>query len=66
MVLLNFTVLVRAPLPKVWSYFSRFENVSEWDPNIKSSVISHKTENMVGTKFDLVTLFKGKEAEISY
>ena len=40
MVFLNYTILVKAPLPKVWSYFSRFETISEWDPNVKSAKIS--------------------------
>ena len=60
MVFLSFTVLVKAPLPKVWDYFSKFENVAQWDPSSKSIKAKEIKENMIGTKYDVVTIFNGK------
>lgn len=34
MVKLSFTAYVPAPLPQVWAFFSKFENVGQWDPSI--------------------------------
>ena len=60
MVKINFVIFTHAPLPKVWNYFARFENVAEWDPNVKSSKLSKETSNMIGSTYDLVTIFNGK------
>lgn len=61
MVKLAFTVYVPASLPKVWDFFSKFENLPQWDPNTPSVIPKIKTPNMIGTVYDVKTLFKGKE-----
>ena len=66
MVLLNFTLFVRAPLPTVFAYFSRFEKIAEWDPNVKESKLTKETKTMLGSQYDLVTVWKGKESDITY
>lgn len=35
MVRLSFIEVAPAPIETVWAYFSRFENIAEWDPNTK-------------------------------
>lgn len=60
MVLLNFSFVCKASLPQVWSYFSRFENIAQWDPNVRSAKLAKDAPGVIGSKFDLVTIWKGK------
>lgn len=60
MVKLSFTVYVPAPLPKVFEFFGKFENVSQWDPNTNAVIPLKETANIVGTTYNVKTMFNGK------
>jgi uncharacterized membrane protein len=60
MVKLSFTVYVPAPLPQVWAFFSKFENVPKWDPNTTAVTIKKNSDKKIGTLYDVKTLWKGK------
>lgn len=49
MVLLEFTIAVNAELERVWTYFSRFEAIPEWDPNTRSAKVLKKVPGEVGS-----------------
>ena len=66
MVLLSYTIQVRAKLQEVWEYFSKFENIKEWDPNVRKATVRNSPPELLGTTYDLVTVFKGNESEIVY
>ena len=66
MVLLQFKIIIKANIKTVWDYFSRFENIQEWDPNVRTSKIGIEKPGRVGTTYDLVTVFKGNESDITY
>ena len=66
MVKLSFSFFTPASLPNVWAYFSRFDNIAQWDPNVRSSKVLKQTEGAVGSTYDLVTIWKGKESSMVY
>jgi len=59
MVNLKFSVVVPRPLEEVFGYFSRFETISEWDPNVRESKLRRNLENRLGQEYDLITVWKG-------
>lgn len=60
MVLLSYTIQVKAKLEDIWEYFSKFENIEEWDPNVRKSKVGQIKAEMLGTTYNLVTEFNGK------
>lgn len=66
MVKLSFIEYAPAPLPKVWEYFSKFENIAEWDPNTKRITPKSSTPGKVGSTYTIITLWKGDESELDY
>jgi ligand-binding SRPBCC domain-containing protein len=59
MVKLSFTAYVPAPLPQVWAFFSKFENVAQWDPSIPAIKIKKQNPNKIGTLYEVKTVFRG-------
>lgn len=59
MVLLSYSIQVKAPRQQVWDYFSRFERIEEWDPNVSKSKVGKRMPELIGTTYDLVTVFNG-------
>lgn len=45
MVQLEFEVEVSGDFESVWKYFSKFQNLPDWDPNTKQSVATKKNVN---------------------
>lgn len=66
MVLLEFTIPVNAELKRVWDYFSRFEIITEWDPNTRGCKPLRKTANEVGSEYEIITFFNGTTSTVHY
>ncbi|KAL6051125.1 Polyketide cyclase [Balamuthia mandrillaris] len=70
MVKLSFRTVVPGKVDQVFQYFANFANIAEWDPGCKSSKLcasSSGSEGVAeGTRFDLVTVFKGRESKMTY
>ena len=68
MVKLYFQTIVNLTLKESWSYFGNFINISQWDPNIESSVLHEKpnVESHIGEVYRLVCLMNGKPSTIDY
>jgi|LakMenEpi03Aug12_release.lakeMendotaPanAssembly.Ray.scaffolds.fasta_scaffold1537444_1 hypothetical protein len=66
MVKLGFKLKIRAPLSKVWEYYSNFENIVEWDPNTTYCKEVRPSPNKVGGQYLLKSLFNGKESSLVY
>lgn len=47
-------------------YMSNFANSATWDPGVKSASQLSAGEIGLGTKFQLVTLFNGREVPLTY
>ena len=66
MVQLKFTVQIAAELEEVWAYFSDFANISQWDPNAKSVSPMKEEKGRVGSTYDLISIWNGKESHLTY
>jgi hypothetical protein len=66
MVLLEFTIQVAASLKPVWDYFSRFEAITEWDPNTKGCKPLKKVPGEIGSTYEVTTVFNGSESVVEY
>lgn len=66
MVLLSFLVEVDAPFQEVWKFFQKFENVPEWDPNIKKVEVIKSTGNETGSIYNLTSTIYGQESVMKY
>mmetsp|Transcript_191 Transcript_191/g.241 ORF Transcript_191/g.241 Transcript_191/m.241 type:complete len:152 (+) Transcript_191:353-808(+) len=66
MVLLKEVIKVNTTKEKAFKYIAQFANASKWDPGVVKSVQSTPGEVKVGTKYSLVTVWKGKESEMEY
>uniref|UniRef100_A0A7S3LLN1 Polyketide cyclase/dehydrase n=1 Tax=Aplanochytrium stocchinoi TaxID=215587 RepID=A0A7S3LLN1_9STRA len=66
MVLLKEIRVVNSNKEKAFNFIAQFANASKWDPGVVSSVQDTPGEVAVGTKYSLVTTFKGKESQMTY
>jgi|JI9StandDraft_1071089.scaffolds.fasta_scaffold249533_1 hypothetical protein len=66
MVHLEFTIPVNANLERVWAYFSRFEVITEWDPNTRGCKVIKKTPQEVGSEYDIITVFNDSTSVVRY
>jgi uncharacterized protein YndB with AHSA1/START domain len=59
------SVVTTAPLDKVFTYLSDFENTTEWDPG---TVDTRRVlgDGGVGTKYHNVSQFMGRKTELEY
>ncbi|KAL6078149.1 Polyketide cyclase [Balamuthia mandrillaris] len=65
MVKVSFRTVVPGKVDQVFQYFANFANIAEWDPGCKSSKLFSEGVRE-GTRFDLVTVFKGRESKMTY
>lgn len=66
MVVLSFSFFADDTIDKVAAYFSNFETIMEWDPNVKKSKLIKETNNKVGSEYALVTIWGDKQNDIVY
>lgn len=66
MVKLSYSFKLKASFEEVWTYFSHFENIAEYDPCVKSVAFLDQGDKNVGRKFDITTLHHGKEGKMAY
>jgi hypothetical protein len=52
-------VTVQRPITEVFEYFSRFETISEWDPNVRQSKLTKSTASHIDDQYELITVWKG-------
>ncbi len=57
---------VSASIEKAYDYAANFENIENWDPGVVSSNKATDGPPAVGSAFDLVTVFKGRESDMTY
>ena len=43
-----------------------FSTIPEWDPNVKSCKVVKRTDKEVGSTYEIVSLFNGKESTVIY
>ncbi len=67
MVLLSFIIKIsNSTKEEAFRFVSNFNTLSLWDPGCVSSKQATPGEIKVGTQFDLITVFKGKESPIKF
>lgn len=66
MVKLAFSITVNAPVDQVFGYFSRFETIREWDPNVRESQLVSMSEGHIGDEYRLITIWKDEESCMTY
>lgn len=66
MVKLSFTLNINAPVGEVFNYFSRFETIKEWDPNVRESRLVSSTKDHIGDEYHLVTIWNGQDSCMTY
>lgn len=68
MVLVRRTAVVAGARQKVFDFISNFDNIARWDPGTVKATRrdSSSGKPQLGTTFDLVTVFKGSEANMVY
>ncbi len=66
MVRLTYTFKLKASFEEVWSYFSRFESIAEYDSCVKTATVLNPEKINLGRKFDITTLHHGKEGKMIY
>ena len=57
---------INRPLDEVFAYVADFSTVAEWDPGIRSSRRIDDGELGVGSSFDVVATFNGREMPLVY
>ncbi|MBK5266145.1 MAG: SRPBCC family protein [Acidimicrobiia bacterium] len=66
MIQLKETITVSAPIEAAFDYTAEFANTQDWDPGVVRAKKASSAPAKVGTAFDLVTTFKGRESEMTY
>jgi len=66
MIRLHETRTVSAPVTEAFDYAANFENIENWDPGVVNSKRVGDGPVAVGSSFDLVTVFKGRESDMTY
>lgn len=66
MIRLHETRTVSAPVAEAFDYAANFENIENWDPGVVTSKRVGDGPIAVGSSFDLVTVFKGRESDMTY
>jgi ligand-binding SRPBCC domain-containing protein len=61
MVKLQSTTKVAAPLEVVWVYFSKLQNMVEWDPTIKSVKELQRTSQIINSTYEITSKWEGEE-----
>ena len=64
MIRLHETRTVSAPVAEAFDYAANFENIQDWDPGVVTSQRVGDGPVAVGSAFDLVTVFKGRESDM--
>jgi carbon monoxide dehydrogenase subunit G len=65
MIRIHETVVSPRPVEDVFAYVADFTTVTEWDPGIASSERT-SGEGGVGTTYDVVATFRGREVPMTY
>jgi hypothetical protein len=60
------TVFSRWDQDTAFRYMSDFSNAAAWDPGVRSARKINEGEVGLGTKFELVTSFNGRELPLTY
>ena len=60
------TVTVPRPIDEVFAYLADFSTTEEWDPGIVSATRVDEGDLGVGSRFDLVSEFKGRRIPLTY
>ena len=67
MVLLSFIIKIpNSTKEEAFRFVSNFNTLSLWDPGCVSSKQTTSGDIKVGTKFDLITVFKGKQSPMQF
>ena len=66
MVELDFEVEVEAEFEVVWKYFLDFATIPEWDPNVKGCKVIKRTDKEIGSTYEIISLFNGRESTVIY
>lgn len=66
MIRLYETRTVSAPVTEAFDYAANFENIENWDPGVVNSKRVGDGPVTVGSSFELVTVFKGRESDMTY
>jgi carbon monoxide dehydrogenase subunit G len=59
-------VLIPRPRDAVFDYLADFSNTAEWDPGVARSVKAGPGPVGLGSTFDLVARFRGREVPVTY
>jgi carbon monoxide dehydrogenase subunit G len=62
----NKTVTIGRPPAEVFEYLARFETTAEWDPGIVTATRTSDGPIGVGSTFDLVSDFRGRQIPVTY
>lgn len=62
----NKTVVLQRPPEEVFDYLADFSTTAEWDPGIVSASRTDGGPIGVGSTFDLVSNFRGREIPVTY
>lgn len=66
MIQLQETITVSTPIEAAFDYVAEFDNIEDWDPGVVKATKTSNSPANVGTSFDLVTTFKGRESDMTY
>lgn len=64
----RYRTVIDSPKPReeLFAYLSDFSSAREWDPGVSRATRSDSGEVQVGSQFDLVASFMGRETPLSY
>lgn len=60
------TVTIGRPPAEVFEYLARFETTAEWDPGIVTATRTSDGPVGVGSTFDLISDFRGRQIPVTY
>ena len=60
------SVVIPRPADEVFAYLADFSNTAEWDPGVATATQTSDGPVGLGSTFDLVTLFRGREVPVTY
>jgi carbon monoxide dehydrogenase subunit G len=60
------SLITTRPLEEVFDYLADFSTTAEWDPGVVSASRVGGGDVGLGSRFDLVTQFRGRTTELSY
>ena len=60
------SLITDRPLEEVFDFLADFSTTAEWDPGVVSAVRVGDGDVGLGSRFDLVTQFRGRETQLSY